>query len=151
MHYLNSKTGKNGFMAIKVDLAKAYDRVEWTMLQGILHNFGISEQFIKLVLACISSPRFSVLLNGSPFGYFEAKRGIRQGDPMSLTLFTIFSDLLSRILEKVDSDGKISSIKVARTSPKITHLMYTNDLIIYCKANKAKANEVYSSWQQYCN
>lgn len=45
------------------------------------------------------------------------------------------SNLLSRILSRAEAEGKISGIKISRTSPRITHLMYTEDLVIYCKAN----------------
>lgn len=101
MYYLNNKKGKKGYMKVKIDLAKAYDKVEWKVLGHIMKNFGFHEHFVTMVLECVSSPQFSILLNGSPFGYFKSQRGIRQGDPMSPALFTIFSDLLSRILAKV--------------------------------------------------
>lgn len=59
-------------MTIKVDLAKAYDPVDWVVLSQMLYLFGFGKNFINLILACISSPRYSILLNGSPHGYFTA-------------------------------------------------------------------------------
>lgn len=94
MFYLNKKKGKKGFMAIKIDLTKAYDKVDWKVLSHVMKHFGFQENFIKLVVACIEAPYFSILLNGAPFGYFQSARAIRQGDPMSPRLFTIFSDIL---------------------------------------------------------
>lgn len=105
---------------------------------------GFDMKFLDMVQECISRVKFSILLNGASFGFFNAKQGIRQGDSLSLTLFTIFSDLLSRLLDKAVNDNRISSIKVARTSPRISHLMYVDDLVIYCKANEQEATEVYS-------
>lgn len=150
MYYLNRKSGKTGLMAIKIDLAKAYDRIEWTVLKIIMLHMGFDCKFVDLIQECISSTNFSILLNGVPFGFFSAERGLRQGDPMSPALFTIFSDLLSRMLEKAVAEGKISGVKVTRTSPKISHLMYVDDLVIYYKATEAEATAVHSILQQYC-
>lgn len=94
MHYINGKKGKSGYMAIKINLAKAYDRVEWGILNIIMRNMDFDDDFCNLIDNCISTTTFSILLNGAPTRYYKAGRGIRQGDPMSLALFTILSDLL---------------------------------------------------------
>ncbi|KAL0312769.1 UNVERIFIED_CONTAM: hypothetical protein Sradi_5676200 [Sesamum radiatum] len=64
MHYLHRKKGKKGFMAIKIDLTKAYDRVEWPLLIQILKSIGLCDRFVTWVSQCISSPSFSLLING---------------------------------------------------------------------------------------
>lgn len=152
MYYLNKKKGKRGFMAIKIDLVKAYDRVEWRVLLQIIRQFGFAEQFIKMVTAFIETPLFSIMINGAPFGYFKSSRDIRQGDPMSPGLFSIFSDLLSRILARAANEGKFSGIKISRYSPIVTHLMYADDLVIYCKADPSEVQaltdclKLYGEW-----
>lgn len=90
----------------------------------------------------MSSSSFSVLVNGTPHGYFSGSRGIRQGDPLSPALFTVFFDLLSRIITKSEEAGRIHGVKVSKTSPPISHLMYADDLTIYCKATASEAREV---------
>lgn len=77
MHYMNSKIGKTRYMAIKVDLAKAYDRIEWRVLCHIMVKLGFKDNFIRLIEECISTTQFSVLLNGSPHGYFTTSKGLR--------------------------------------------------------------------------
>lgn len=82
------------------------------------------------------------MLNGSPFGYFGAERGLKQGDPLSPALFTIFSDTLSRLLTKPELEGRISGVKISINSPKILHLMYADNVVIYGKANESEAKAV---------
>lgn len=151
MYFLNKKKGRLGYMAIKLNLAKAYDRIEWGVLVHILSKFGFSSQFTDLILECISTTKLSLLLNGSPFGYFSHGRGLRQGDPMSSTLFTIFSDLLSRLLTRAEQNGLISGVKLSRLSPKVTHLMYADDLVIYTKATPEEATHVSHCLRHYCH
>lgn len=103
MTYLNTKKGQNGFMTIKVDMAKAYNRIEWNILISILKVHGFSEDVGKQVYGCVSLVYYSVLTNGSPYGFFAGSRGIHQGDPMSPPLFIITIDLLSRILVRAET------------------------------------------------
>ncbi|XP_021741986.1 uncharacterized protein LOC110708209 [Chenopodium quinoa] len=68
---------------IKVDLKKAYDSVEWGFLESVLSELGFPSLFIKWILGCITSVSFSILINGAPSKPFKAKKGLRQGDPLS--------------------------------------------------------------------
>lgn len=150
MHYLNSKKGICGFFAIKVDIAKVYDRVEWDVLKIVLLAHGFSIEFYDCIMECISSTQFSVLVNGSPSGFFHSSRGIRQGDPMTPALFVLLADLLSRILARAERADTISGVKISLTSPRITHLMYADDLVIYCKAKQEEVSEVKRCLDLYC-
>ncbi|CAL1367491.1 unnamed protein product [Linum trigynum] len=79
MHYLKiKKQGKKGYMALKVDMEKSYDRVEWPFLLAILNKMGFNSVWQGWVLECLRSSSFSVLMNGTPSGFFRPSRGLRQ-------------------------------------------------------------------------
>src|SRR5687768_15738789 len=93
------KKGKVGACAIKLDMAKAYDRVEWNYLWGIMLKLGFRQEWVELIMRCVETVSLSVRVNGQVFGTFHPLRGIRQGDPISPYLFLLCSEGLSCLLK----------------------------------------------------
>jgi hypothetical protein len=151
LHSIKSKKGRGGLMAVKIDVEKAFDRMEWGFLLYILTKLGFNSIWINWIQKCISSTSFSILINGSPFGPFTPSRGLRQGDPLSPFLFILGTKALSRILHQQESLGILKGIKIARNCPPITHLLFADDLIIFAKATSTKATSIKSGLDLFCS
>ena len=98
----------------------------------MLIALGFPATFIKLIMSCVTTPTFSIMLNGNMSGFFKSSTGLRQGDPMSPLLFVLCMEYLSRILTKM------STLEKFRFHPRckemrLTHLCFADDLILCCK------------------
>jgi hypothetical protein len=149
-HYLkNSHSKKHGYVGIKLDMAKAYDRIEWIFLEKTLTIMGFPTRLINTIMNCVSTVSFSILINGNPSPSFRPHRGIRQGDPLSPYLFILCADVLSSLISQLQADHKIKGIAIATNAPQITHLFFADDNILFCRAKPTEANYLMGALNDY--
>lgn len=118
------KKVRGGNVMLKLDMMKAYDRVEWNFLVLLLRSFGFCEGFISLIKACLSNQFYSVKFNGRMFGFFPPTRGLRQGDPISPALFIIAEEALSRGLKLLFSRRLVDRFFLGRNVLSVSHLIF---------------------------
>lgn len=116
---------------IKLDMTKAYDRLSWLFLIKVLRAFGFHETFVDRIWRLLSNNWYSVLINGKPEGYFTSNRGVKQGDPLSPTLFILAADVLCRAIRQHAMDRDSRKYFLPRRCEVIPCLAYADDFLIF--------------------
>ncbi|RVW21265.1 LINE-1 reverse transcriptase-like [Vitis vinifera] len=109
------KEGKKGLIC-KLDIEKAYDSVNWQFLMRVMEKMGFGTKWREWIWSCISTARFSVLVNGEPAGFFPSSKGLRQGDPLSPYLFIMGMEVLSALLRRAVEGGCITGCRMQRAA-----------------------------------
>ena len=117
LHSMQRYGGKENFMAIKLDISKVYDRVEWPYLEPVMRRLGFTKKWIKLMMLCVRTVSYSILVNGEPTGLIKPSKGIRQGDPLSPFLFMLCTKGLHGLITKAAAQGDIKGYSLSRNSP----------------------------------
>ncbi|GJS49209.1 hypothetical protein Tco_0599330 [Tanacetum coccineum] len=117
--------------AFKVDIQKAYDTVDWAFLNSVLMGFGFHERMIAWIMECVSSTSYSICINGNLHGYFQGKRGLRQGDPLSPYLFTLVMEVLTLMFKRKVMDSDCFSFHRYCDKLELINLCFADDLFIF--------------------
>uniref|UniRef100_A0A2N9IY01 Reverse transcriptase domain-containing protein n=1 Tax=Fagus sylvatica TaxID=28930 RepID=A0A2N9IY01_FAGSY len=135
---LRLKAGIPGLLC-KLDVEKAYDHVNWNFLLYMLERCGFGAKWRNWMYFCISTVQYSILINGTPCGFFNSTRGIRQGDSLSPLLFVLVMEALSRLMDKAVAENLLEGFAVNnhnRPYLKISHLLFADDTLIFCGATR---------------
>ena len=109
--------------------------MNWDALFYRLDRMGFGVKWRGWIKTCITTVRFSIIVNGSPVGFFGSSRGLRQGDPLSPLLFLLIMEVLSRMLKKTEDCGLLRGFQVGSANSigvRISHLLFANDAILFC-------------------
>lgn len=142
LHTMKTCKRKIGHMAIKLDLSKAFDRMEWSFIIHVFRLLGFSDDFCDLIYMCISTVTYSVLVNGSPGDSFTPSRGIRQGDPLSPTIFILCMEALSKLLLHAEQQKLVTGVKVLTGSTSVSHLFFADDAFLFTNATIVQARNL---------
>jgi hypothetical protein len=146
----NKRSGTGGTCAVKLDMHKAYDTVEWIFLENMMRRLGFNERWISLMMACVSSVRYQVRFNSEETKMFTPTRGLRQGDPLSPYLFLLCAEGLSSLLLFEEEVGGIYGIRVCRNAPLVSHLLFADDSLILMKADMNNVTSLQRALDTYC-
>jgi hypothetical protein len=115
--------------------------INWDLLRMILIQVGLGIRMTNWIMSCVVSSSFVVLLNGEATDFFKSGRGLRQGCPLSPLLFILVMEGLILLLKEIQSEGKLTGVKVSKTI-KILHILFVDDVIIMTKATLSEWWEI---------
>ncbi|XP_059446701.1 uncharacterized protein LOC132178276 [Corylus avellana] len=140
---------KTGFMGIKLDMSKAYDKVELVFLEAVMKKMEFPDKWIRLIMECVSIVSYSILINGKPVGNIQPSRGLHQGDLLSPYLFLIYAKVLSSLLTQAKKKGVITSVPSSKNGPWLSHLFFADDSLLCCKESLVKWRRITKILEKY--
>ena len=151
IHSMSKKKGGSGVMAIKIDLEKAYNRLEWSFIRDTLKLFKLPDSLISLIMSCVSTSTISVPFNGGALEPFQPTRGIRQGDPFSQYLFILCMEVLGAMINEKCNEKLWNPIKAFQGGLAFSHLFFANNLVLFAKANRKNCVAVKEVLDTFCS
>jgi hypothetical protein len=140
VHELHRK--KLNGVILKIDFEKAYDKVKWPFLQQTLRMKGFSGEWCALINSFISGGSVAIKVNDDVGKYFQTKKGLRQGDPLSPVLFNIVADMLAVLIERAKSEGQIEGVIPHLVDGGLSILQYADDTILFMDHDIDKARNL---------
>ena len=113
-HMKHHNSGKHGYMAIKLDISKAYDRIEWVYLEKLMEKMGFCARWVTLMTSCVKTVSYSIMVNGEPTEMIHPNRGIRKGDPLSPFLFLLCTEGLHALIKHSARNGDIKGFSLCK-------------------------------------
>lgn len=131
-----------GKVALKMDISKAYDRVDWKFLNQRMQSMGFCNKWIGWIMRCVTTVTYDFCFNGMTVGPINPRRGLRQGGPLSPYLFLFCVEGLSDMLDKVVADGDIHGCCISPSAPQVTHLLFADDSFLFFRASTEEATRI---------
>ena len=136
-------------MVVKLDMSKAYNRVEWIYLQNLMVKMGFCSRWIGLIMECVRTILYSILVNGESKWLINPTRGIRQGDPLSPFLFLLCTEGLHGLIAKAARAKEINNFSLCKRGSKLTHIFFADDSLLFYKTNPQECGNVLKILSDY--
>ncbi|XP_010481107.1 PREDICTED: uncharacterized protein LOC104759943 [Camelina sativa] len=149
IHSLHTKKLVKPFIATKLDISKAFDKVEWSFIEAVMRRMGFSDLWCKWIMKCITTVSYSVFINGQPVGQIKPQRVIRQGDPISPCVYLLCTEALSALIQHNIKEKKFDGFKASRNGPPISHLLFADDSLMFCRASVDECTTILNILQHY--
>ncbi|KAJ3704591.1 hypothetical protein LUZ61_008296 [Rhynchospora tenuis] len=140
LHSFSKHDFKQKNFMLKADVNKAFDKLDWAFLERAMRYLNIPEKIISLLLSSYKRAKVTITINGRGDGFIRPTQGLRQGCPMSPYVFIIAMEALSRWLQEATAQGVLKGVRVAHTSPILTHAIYADDLILMGDTSTAEVD-----------
>ena len=147
----NRRREKVGHKVVKLDVSKAYDRVEWEFLEKIMLRIGFPVQWVNLAMLTVQTASYSVIINGEPCGYVSPSKGIKQGDPLSPYLFLFCAKGLSSLLRRATETSHLRGLISCQGGVRISHLLFADDSLLFSEAKMDECHHLLDVLTQYQN
>ena len=144
----NKRNGKVGQMVVKLDIRKAYNRVEWGFLRNIMIKLGLDHRWVNMAMETITTASYSVTINREPKGFISHSRGIKQGDPFSPYLFLLCAKGLLALLRKAEENRSQGSF-ASKHGVRISHLLFPDDSLLFCQATVDECRRLLELFGKY--
>ena len=129
------KRSREEGVVFKINFEKAYDHVDWGILDHVLERKSFSSKWRSWMRRCLYLTTFAISMNGNAKGWVKAYRGLRQGDPLSSFLFTIVVDVLSKLVVIAKEKGLFEGFLVSKNRTRVSHLQFVNNTIFFFRAS----------------
>lgn len=149
LHSFNMPSYQNKEFCLKLDLSKAFDRMDWGFIKSLMPIYNFSPKFASWVMGCVTSAQFSIVFNGKSDGFFSPESGLRQGCSLSPYIFILGMDVLSRNLAYCVQKRELRGVRIAPSADLLTDCLYADDLLLFGAANMNEAHRIMQVVQNF--
>jgi hypothetical protein len=114
-----------------------------------MRRMGFANRWIRLIMMCVTTVKYAVVVNGTPSGYFLPTRGLRQGDLISPYLFLICAEVLSSMVTIANQKGFLTRVPTSKYGPRVSHLFFADDSLLFCRRSLTQWNHLTQLLQRY--
>lgn len=134
--------------AVKIDISKAFDYIQWSFLLSVLAALNFPENFVLWIKRCIELDSFSIQVNGELAGYVNSTRGLRQGCSLSSYLFGLSMQVLSRLLDRVAAERRIGYHPYCKEL-RLTHICFADDVMVFSDGRKDSIEGILAVFKEF--